>query len=160
MKKTVQFLAMLASTAAFAAAAVQAGSIELPLRGSFAQIESQEIEFPWMSVDGLGGGKASVFGRYTEETLFPAVNLVTLEPAPGTATYKAANGDTVSTSISASAGPGGPGVWVVIEIHAIVGGTGRFAGASGTFTVTRQFDDPSQPLFSHGTLQGTIIVDH
>lgn len=55
----------------------------------------------------------------------------------GSAQWIAANGDSIQTSVAGQAElsdlPGG--YLKVTEIHTITGGTGRFAGAQGTFTV-------------------------
>jgi hypothetical protein len=137
----------------------QAAASEHQLKGTFEQIETREISFPFMSVDGVGGGNATLLGRYTEHTVFTEVNLITTVGI-GTAVYTAANGDTLSTVIAASSGPGESGVWVVTEHHTIVGGTGRFDGATGGFTVVRQFDGSPEDPFSHGYLFGTIVLNH
>jgi hypothetical protein len=157
MKTTVISITVAIITAALASFA-RAATVEHQLKGTFAQFETQEINFPIMSVDGVGGGNATLLGRYTEHTVFTEVNLITTVGI-GTALYTAANGDTISTEIAASAGPGGPGVWVVTEHHTIIGGTGRLDGATGEFTVIRQFDGPPGP-FSYGYLFGTIVLEH
>jgi hypothetical protein len=54
----------------------------------------------------------------------------------GSAQWIAANGDTIYTTVAGSAVPG-PVVFKVTEIHTITGGTGRFTGAQGSFTVHR-----------------------
>jgi hypothetical protein len=53
----------------------------------------------------------------------------------GTATFVAANGDKVFTTIAGTGTTTSPGS-AVTTVDTITGGTGRFAGASGTFTVT------------------------
>ena len=57
--------------------------------------------------------------------------------ASGSAQWKAANGDIIYTTVFGSAAlsdiPGG--FLKVTETHTITGGTGRFTGAQGSFTV-------------------------
>ena len=55
----------------------------------------------------------------------------------GTATLVAANGDQVYADISGYSEFVEPGVVRIIEHAVITGGTGRFAGATGTFTSKR-----------------------
>ena len=54
----------------------------------------------------------------------------------GSAHWKAANGDSIDTTVVGSAIPGDV-VFTITEIHTITGGTGRFSGAQGSFTVHR-----------------------
>lgn len=161
MKTTVISISAAILTAALSSftQADPGGLVEHGLKGTFAQFETREINFPLMSVDGVGGGNATLLGRYTEHTVFTEVDLITTFGI-GTALYTAANGDTISTEVEASSGPGGPGVWVVTEHHTIIGGSGRFNGATGEFTVVRQFDGPPESPFSHGHLFGTIVLQH
>jgi hypothetical protein len=53
----------------------------------------------------------------------------------------AANGDTLTASFRGKATPTAkPGVLAIVETATITGGTGRFAGATGSFTVVRLFN--------------------
>ena len=53
----------------------------------------------------------------------------------GTVQWFAANGDSISTTITGSGQMIEPGLFRIVEVHTITGGTGRFAGAQGSFTV-------------------------
>ena len=56
--------------------------------------------------------------------------------ASGSAQWKAANGDIIDTTVFGSAAPAdNPDYLKVTETHTITGGTGRFTGAQGSFTV-------------------------
>jgi len=67
----------------------------------------------------------------------------------------AANGDNVYTTIVGSAVPEAtPGVDSITEINTITGGTGRFAGAQGSFTVMRLVTLATG--FTSGSFNGTI----
>ena len=89
-----------------------------------------------VTVTTSGTGIGTLLGEFsfTQQT---TVNL-----AAGTDTesahWVAANGDTIDTTITGSGEPADtPGVIRITEIHTISGGTGRFAGAQGSFTVER-----------------------
>src|SRR5580704_16603420 len=55
----------------------------------------------------------------------------------GSAQWFAANGDSISTTINGSGEIIEPGLVSITEVHTITGGTGRFAGAQGSFTMTK-----------------------
>jgi hypothetical protein len=103
--------------------------------------------------DGIGGGIATHLGRFTVTWEF-TVNLADGTGA-GTAHYVAANGDSIFTTVVGQSEPTGtPGVFHITEIQIITGGTGRFAGAKGSFTVDRLIDFTT--LVSAGSIHGTI----
>ena len=69
----------------------------------------------------------------------------------------AANGDSILTcSIGANPGSCANGDLHLVETNTIVGGTGRYAGARGSFTMDRclNFDTGE----TSGTISGTIVV--
>jgi hypothetical protein len=72
--------------------------------------------------------------RYTEHVTMQ-VNIPTLR-GTGFATFTAANGDTLSANAVGQATPTSvPDQLSIVEVYTITGGTGRFAGATGTFTL-------------------------
>ena len=70
----------------------------------------------------------------------------------------AANGDELYTSFTRSGKPAPPTI-TFTEIHTITGGSGRFANASGTFTVV-QTRGLSMPYNNSATIDGTINLGH
>ena len=75
--------------------------------------------------------------------------------ATGSARLIAANGDSVYTTIAGSSEETAiPNVDSITEINTITGGTGRFAGAQGSFTVERLVNLVTG--FTSGSLHGTI----
>ena len=67
----------------------------------------------------------------------------------------AANGDSIFTTIVGQGQPTDtPGVNRIAEINTITGGTGRFAGAVGSFTVERLVNLSTG--FTSGSFHGTI----
>jgi hypothetical protein len=112
-----------------------------------------------MLVDGNGTGHATHLGQFTYTYEF-VVDLSTVTGV-GSAEFTAANGDSLFTTITALAGPSGtPGVNRVVEEHTIVGGAGRFAGASGSFTLDRLVHPigTTTTNVSVGTVDGTIVT--
>ena len=86
--------------------------------------------------DGSVRGIATLVGQFSL-TYTLTVNLAD-GTATGSAQLIAANGDSMSTTIVGSSEPSGtPGVLSVTEINTVTGGTGRFAGATGSFTTMR-----------------------
>ena len=127
-------LVLLAMTVTAAAAQKQ-----VPFKGS---MQGQEIDTPeggppptTLSADGSATGMATLVGQFSFSYQL-TVNL-----ANGTATGSghliAANGDSVDTTIAGSSETTTPGVVSITEIDTITGGTGRFSGAQGSFTVER-----------------------
>jgi len=51
---------------------------------------------------------------------------------------------------------GMPGIVSIVETYTITGGTGRFAGATGNFTVERLINRAT--FASSGVISGTIIL--
>jgi hypothetical protein len=90
-------------------------------------------------VDGSGTGNATHLGRYTV-SFEAVVNLETLMGV-GTMSFVAANGDSIFTTFNGQATPTpDPNIFLVVELETITGGTGRFAGATGSFTLEREVD--------------------
>ena len=84
-------------------------------------------------------GKATQLGQYT----LAIPHLVDRAKMTATGTYQfvAANGDTLTASFSGkSTLTSTPGVLSIVEAATITGGTGRFAGATGSFTCMRLFN--------------------
>jgi len=110
--------------------------------------------------DGLnrltGTGEATHLGRFTllsEFTVIPPP----VSTASGTATWTAANGDEIFTTVTGQAVVTFPTA-AIVETHTITGGTGRFVKASGTLVVERSLDLLS--LESSGSIAGTIDLNH
>jgi hypothetical protein len=107
-----------------------------------------------LSVNRTGTGNATYLGRYTEHVTLQ-VN-VTTRSSTGTATFTAANGDTLTASVVGQATPTTPGMISVVEVYTITGGTGRFAHTTGTFTLHSTANQATG--VSSGTLSGSIVL--
>ena len=112
---------------------------------------------PILPVVTNGSGTGTHLGEFSF-TQNAAVNRVTAT-STGSTHWIAANGDTIDTTFTGFGGPTDappvcPGLGEVIigitEIHTIIGGTGRFAGAQGSFKLERQASPVTfNPYFSH-----------
>jgi hypothetical protein len=89
---------------------------------------------------------------------FSFTQTVTVDFATSTSTGSAhliaANGDSISTTITGSGQIIEPGLIRIEEAHTITGGTGRFAGAQGSFTVKRLASGVT--FLTSGSYEGTI----
>ena len=106
-----------------------------------------------VTVQTVGTGKGTALGR------FSFTQVVTVDVTNGTnagvAHWVAANGDSISmTSTGSFEQTSTPGVGLVTEVYTITGGTGRFAGAQGSFIVERLITEATGD--TSGSFHGTI----
>jgi hypothetical protein len=126
----------------------------VPFHGTIQGVETDVVTFPTLSVDGSGTGIATHLGRFTV-TWEATVNLVD-GSGSGSSHFIAANGDSIFTEGTGQAEPTDtPGVLRIVEIGTITGGTGRFEGATGSFTLERLLDPTG---FTSGSFDGTIVM--
>ena len=140
---------------AFAAPA--AAKDQVPFKGF---IQGYEIDTPQggpppttLNVSGSATGIGTHVGQFS----FTYHLTVTLAngTATGSAQLIAANGDSIYSTVAGSSEPTAtPGVASITEINTITGGTGRFAGAQGSFTVERLVNLATG--FTSGSFHGTI----
>lgn len=128
---------------------------EKPFRGRLQAVETYDIQFPSLVVESIGSGQATHLGLFTTYSL-SVVNLLDGSGA-GSGTWVAANGDTlVVTGSGQFTLTDDPDVALIVETATITGGTGRFTGASGSFTVERLLDTVTGA--SSGSFEGTIVI--
>ena len=137
-KSVNPLIAALILTAALVVPA--AAQKQVPFKGA---IQAHETDAPQggpppttVSASGSGTGLGTLLGE------FSLTYELTITLADGTATGSAqliaANGDSIFTTIVGSSEPSGtPGVLSITEINTVTGGTGRFVGATGSFTTVR-----------------------
>jgi hypothetical protein len=130
-----------------------AASDLVPFRGTMSGTATvTPLSPPIVSVLLETQGTATHIGRFT--LVAPhTVNQATLT-ASGMYTITAADGSTLTASLSGSATMVAPGVVSIRETGIITGGTGRFAGAWGTFETMRLFDRNTGE--TSGTFEGRI----
>ena len=104
-------------------------------------------------VDVDATGHATQLGQFMLD--IPHIVDHTNGTAIGTYKFTAANGDTVFAVFTGQATPTAtPGVLYIVETAIITGGTGRFAGATGSFICERLFDRIAGTTV--GSFEGTI----
>jgi hypothetical protein len=157
MKRSSSAAALLFALLAVSALPVRASAGQLvPFRGGLEGLVTHtpvDATTDFVVVEATGA--ATQLGRF-ELTAAHFVNTAA-RTAAGTYEFTAANGDTLSANFTGRASPTDvPGVIAVVETVTITGGTGRFEGATGTFTVRRLYDRVAGT--TTGTFDGTISI--
>jgi hypothetical protein len=118
---------------------VSAGN-QVPFRGSLAGTATiTPLGGPIVAVEIDATGTATYLGRFTLEA--PHVVDQSTLTAVGTYTLTAANGDTITADLAGTARMVEPPFVIAItETATVTGGTGRFAGATGSIQVERLFN--------------------
>jgi hypothetical protein len=157
-RASLSVAAMLLTTALAVPAAAQSEVQPVPFTGA---IHGHENDVPQgnppsaLAVDGHAIGIATHLGICTV-TWKVAVNLAD-GSAAGAFHFIAANGDTLDTTIAGQGTPTQiPGLNRIVEINTITGGTGRFAGAKGSFEMDRLVD--LNTGLTSGFFHGTITL--
>ncbi len=157
---------VLALLAVLGLAGPVAAGDQVPFRGLFAGLATVTGDPPVVSVDVNATGYAAQLGHFWHAAQLGQFRLtiphqVNLAPTPriswGVYRFVAANGDTLSASFVGQVSPI-PGGLAAVEIATIIGGTGRFDGATGDFTVERVvLVDPATGVRTTiGSFNGTI----
>jgi len=132
------FLVPLARTASAAPAAETAPGrpTRLPFKGTLQSNETYSTAFYTQFVTANGSGEATELGQFTATYQMEA-KLLDMSVSESVA-FTGENGDGLqATAVGQAFEDRTPGMFKIIEIYTITGGTGRFAGASGTFTMNR-----------------------
>ena len=148
------FVGLVAALTVSLSVAVSALAAETPFKGTVNAVETGETAFPNRFVDRHGTGTAAYLGNYTEHVTMQ-IFIPTLS-SMGTATFTAANGDTLVASVAGQATRTSPTTLSIVEHYTITGGTGRFADATGSFDLESTLDQTTG--VSNGRLSGSI--DH
>ena len=135
--------------------AVQALPFKGRLEGSFTFVPDPPPS-TFASVDFALTGNATHLGRF----ILTGPHRVNLAETPATAVgtfeFTAANGDTLRASFTGIGTPAAtPGIASIVETATITGGTGRFAGATGSFIVERIVDLIN--FQTTGSFEGTLV---
>ena len=151
------YLSMAAMVLTAALVVTATAQKQVPFKGA---LQGHEIDTPQggpppttLSVDGSATGIGTQVGEFSFNYR-ATVNLAD-RTATGFAELIAANGDTILTTFTGSSElTATPGVTSITEINTITGGTGRYAGAQGSFTVERLVNLATG--FTSGSFHGTI----
>jgi hypothetical protein len=145
---------LMAAMVLIAALAVSAAvQKQIPFKGTIQAHETDTPQGGTVLASGSGTGIGILLGEFS----FSYELTITLAngTATGSAHLIAANGDSIDTTVVGSSEPTEtPGVLSITEIETITGGTGRFAGAQGSFTVERLVNVVTG--FTSGSFHGTI----
>ncbi len=143
----------LAILATLGGAGPAAAQHPVPFRGTLEGDVTRLPAPPVVLVDIEATGVATRLGRFTLDV--PHVVDPATSQAVGLYKFVAANGDELTAEFT------GQGTFIagtdflsIEEIATITGGTGRFAGATGSFVVHRLFDTAEGTTF--GSFEGTI----
>ena len=145
---------VLAVLAALGLAGPVAAGEQVPFKGTLeGDVTVTPLDPPFVQVDVDATGNATHLGRFTLD--IPHVVDRATRTAVGAYEFTAANGDKVYAEFTGLATPTEiPGVLYIEETATITGGTGRFAGATGSFTCERLFDTITGTTI--GSFEGTI----
>ena len=139
----------LAVVAALGLAGPVAAGEQVPFKGSLdGDVTRTLIDETLVQVDIEADGAATLLGQFTVEV--PHLVDTATRTAVGYYHFVAANGDTLTAEFTGQAGPSDiPGVFRIVEEATITGGTGRFAGATGSFTAVRLYDPAAATPVGH-----------
>ncbi len=130
-----------------------AAADEVPFRGRLdGTVTVTPLTPPIASVLIEASGTATQLGSFTLEV--PHQVNQAIRVGTGSYEFTAANGDTLTADFTGLATLVAPGVLTTHEEAVITGGTGRFAGATGSFTADRTFYIATGTTV--GSFQGTI----
>ena len=127
---------------------------QVPFKGTMQGTDTDSDPTPnsiVVTTDGIGTATHRGQFSFTQRV---TVSFTTFAGA-GTSHWVAANGDSFDSTIAGLGQPTGtPGEFRITDIHTITGGTGRFAGARGHFTVERVASGIT--FAALGSFEGTI----
>ena len=144
----------LTALAVLLSARLAAASQEVPFNGSFEGVVTHTpVDAVTDSVLVEATGTANQLGRFG--VIAPHLVDTPSRTAAGHYEFTAANGDKLYAEFTGRAQPTGTqGVISIVETATITGGTGRFAGATGSFVAYRLFDRIADT--TTGFFEGTI----
>ena len=147
----------LAVVVALGLAGPAAAGEPVPFKGSLeGDVTVSPLTPPFVQVDVDATGNATQLGEFAL-AIPHKVNRAD-RTAVGTYEFTAANGDMLFADFTGTATPTAiPGVLYIEETATITGGTGRFAGATGSFVCERLYDTIAGTTI--GSFEGTISDD-
>jgi hypothetical protein len=108
----------------------------LPFKGTMQSNETYSTAFHALFVTATGSGEATQFGRFVASYQMES-NLMDMSVSE-TISFTGTNGDSLQAkAVGQAVEDRTPGMFKIVEIYTITGGTGQFAGATGTLTMNR-----------------------
>jgi hypothetical protein len=124
------------------------------LAGSFTAVPIDPTNPLLLALQLDASGNATHVGNFTYSFPHTVDRSKVPSTGVGTATFTAANGDTLTAAVNGTAVLIGPGLLQGTENGTITGGTGKFANATGSFTISRQINQIT--LTTVGSFTGSI----
>jgi len=123
--------------------------------GTAQSSEAYGVSYPRMQLSASGSGSATVLSQFTlvyrGELSF--MDLSTVESAQ----FIGSNGDSINvTGVGQATESMTPGIYNLVQIYKVTGGSGRFTGAQGTITMDRTLNLTSGLTYS--TFEGYLLV--
>jgi hypothetical protein len=126
---------------------------QVPFQGSYeGRFTVTQLTPPFQLVVAIAEGEATRLGHFRFDSTLTVDSV--LQIGGGTSTFTAANGDTALADVITRSSILPNGLRHVEEIGVITGGTGRFAGATGSFIGERLLDRATGDVL--GFYDGTI----
>jgi hypothetical protein len=142
-------------SAAPAASAAPVQITRLPCKGTMQSNETYSTAFHTLFVTANGSGEATQLGRFTVSYQMEA-NLMDMSVTESVS-FTGENGDSLQAkAVGQAVEDRTPGMFKVVEIYTITGGTGRFANASGTLTLNRLLSFTAG--IASSTFEGYILL--
>jgi len=131
---------------------------EVPFKGSIQTLETLDFTgFPLVISSAIGTGNATHLGLFTVTWEVEIDFSLEIPMAIGSGVFTAANGDRLFTDMIGLGTPTeDPDVISIVEVQTITGGTGRFAGATGSFI--RESLSNLVTGVTSGSFDGTIVI--
>jgi hypothetical protein len=147
------YLAIMAMILTASLAVPAAAQKQVPFKGVLQGHDTDTcFSFPLICVATDGTGNSTLLGKFSF-TVENTVNILT-GTSTGSGHFIAANGDSIDVTIVGSGELIAPDVISITETYTITGGTGRFAGAQGSFTMERLASPVT--FMTSGSFGGTI----
>jgi hypothetical protein len=128
---------------------------QLLFKGPLQAVETHVVTFPTFSLDATGSGNATQLGLY--EMSFQGEVFIPTLTATETASLVGADGSSIyADGVGQGTVTENPDFVSIMETYTITGGTGRFAAATGSFTVARV--NQRSTGISSGTISGIIVL--
>ena len=127
----------------------------LHFKGVMQSNETYSTAFHTLFVTANGSGEATELGRFTATYQMEA-NLMDMSVIESIS-FTGANGDSLqANAVGQAIEDRTPGMFKLVEIYTITGGTGRFNGANGTLTLNRLLSFTAGVASS--TFEGYILL--